>query len=83
MASELGRMGIETEEAEDELVVRGGELEGATVRGHDDHRIIMSLAVAALVADGETTIEGADDVDVSFPAFFDVFERLGVGVTEL
>ena len=83
MASELGRMGIETEEAEDELVVHGGKLEGASVRGHDDHRIIMSLAVAGLVADGETTIEGADDVDVSFPTFFDVFEQLGVDVTEL
>ncbi len=82
MATELGRMGIETEEKEDELVIRGGDPEGATVSGHDDHRIIMSLAVAALVADGETTIEGADDVDVSFPTFFDVFETLGADVVE-
>lgn len=78
MATELARLGVEVEEYEDELVVHGGELKGATVEGHDDHRIIMSLAVASLVADGETTIEGVEDVDVSFPDFFSVFEELGV-----
>ena len=82
MATELGRLGIETEESTDELVVHGGNLEGATVRGHDDHRIIMSLAIAGLIADGETTIEGAGDVDVSFPGFFDLLSQLGVDFTE-
>jgi 3-phosphoshikimate 1-carboxyvinyltransferase len=82
MATELGRMGVDVSEHEDELVVHGGGLEGATVRGHDDHRIIMALAVAALVAEGETTIEGVDDVDVSFPAFFDVLDELGVDITD-
>ena len=82
MATELGRMGIETEESADELVVHGGELQGATVRGHEDHRIVMSLAVAGLVADGETTIEGAEDVDVSFPGFFDALSEIGVGLVE-
>ncbi len=83
MASELEKMGINVDEYEDELHVHGGELTGATVEGHDDHRIIMSLAVAALVADGETTIKGADDVDVSFPSFFDAFSDLGVSIEEL
>jgi 3-phosphoshikimate 1-carboxyvinyltransferase len=78
MASELRKMGVDVEEREDELRVRGGGLEGATVEGHDDHRIIMALAVAALVADGETTIRGAGDVDVSFPSFFEVFSEIGV-----
>lgn len=82
MATELARMGIETDEYEDELVVHGGTLEGATVRGHDDHRIIMALSVAALVADGETTIEGADDVDVSFPDFFEALGSLGVELAD-
>jgi 3-phosphoshikimate 1-carboxyvinyltransferase len=83
MASELEKMGVEVEEYEDELRVHGGGLEGATVEGHDDHRIIMSLAVAALVADGETTIKGSEDVDVSFPSFFDVFSEIGVDIEEL
>ena len=80
MATELGRMGVDVEEYEEELVVHGGDLEGATVSGHDDHRVVMSLAVAAMVADGETTIEGAEHVDVSFPGFFAVLSGLGAAV---
>ena len=78
MASELAKMGISVEETEDELRIHGGDLKGAVVKGHDDHRIIMALAVAGLVADGETTIRGAEDVDVSFPTFFEVFADIGV-----
>ncbi|MFW5964360.1 MAG: 3-phosphoshikimate 1-carboxyvinyltransferase [Natronomonas sp.] len=80
MATELAKMGVDVEEYEDELVVHGGGLEGAIVEGYDDHRIVMSLAVAALVADGETTIKGAEHVDVSFPEFFEVLYDLGVDV---
>ncbi|MCY4729198.1 3-phosphoshikimate 1-carboxyvinyltransferase [Natronomonas gomsonensis] len=80
MATELTKMGVDVEEYEDELVVHGGGLEGATVEGYEDHRIVMSLAVAALVADGETTIEGAEHVDVSFPEFFEVLYDLGADV---
>jgi 3-phosphoshikimate 1-carboxyvinyltransferase len=82
MATELDRMGVDVAEAEGELVVHGGGLEGTTVDGHDDHRIVMALAVAALVADGETTIEGAGHVDVSFPAFFETLSGLGAAVAE-
>ncbi|MFC6767848.1 3-phosphoshikimate 1-carboxyvinyltransferase, partial [Natrinema soli] len=80
MAEELGKMGVETTEERDSLTVHGGDssLSGATVSGRDDHRIIMALALAGLVADGETTIEGADHVDVSFPGFFGMLEELGV-----
>ena len=80
MATELGRMGVDVDEYEDELVVHGGDIEGATVDGHGDHRIVMALAVAALVADGETTIQGAEHVDVSFPGFFEVLSGLGAAV---
>lgn len=80
MATELTKMGVDVEEHEDELVIEGGGLKGATVEGYDDHRIIMSLAIAALVADGETTIEGAEHIDVSFPDFFDVLYDLGVDI---
>ncbi|WP_339104030.1 3-phosphoshikimate 1-carboxyvinyltransferase [Haloterrigena salinisoli] len=82
MAEELGKMGVETTEERDSLTVHGGDsrLEGATVQGRADHRIIMALALAGLVAEGETTIEGADHVDVSFPGFFDLLEELGVAL---
>ncbi|GAA0301635.1 3-phosphoshikimate 1-carboxyvinyltransferase [Halarchaeum salinum] len=83
MAEELAKMGAEIEEQQDALIVHGGEsdLVGADVEGLGDHRVVMSLAVAALVADGETTITGAEDVDVSFPGFFDTLYDLGVSVS--
>jgi 3-phosphoshikimate 1-carboxyvinyltransferase len=82
MAEELERMGATVEESTDELVVHGGEtdLRGATVDGRADHRIVMSLAVAGLVADGKTRIRGAEHVDVSFPNFFETLYELGADV---
>jgi 3-phosphoshikimate 1-carboxyvinyltransferase len=82
IAEELGEMGAVVEEFEDELVIHGGEttLSGAAVDGRGDHRIVMALAVAGLVADGTTTVEGAEHVDVSFPEFFDVLSELGADV---
>jgi len=79
MAEALSKMGASVEEEEATLSVRGGEstLQGATVDGRADHRIIMSLAIAGLVAEGTTTVRGADHVDVSFPDFFDVLAGLG------
>ncbi|MFC7236336.1 3-phosphoshikimate 1-carboxyvinyltransferase [Halosegnis marinus] len=84
MADELGELGAVVEEEHDTLVVRGGEstLRGGTVSGHDDHRIVMSLALCGLVADGDVTVEGADHVDVSFPGFFGTLRDLGADVTE-
>ncbi len=85
MAEELGKMGASVTEEHDVLTIHGGEtdLSGATVDGCDDHRIIMSLAVAGLVADGPTTITGSEHVDVSFPDFFDVLAGLGGGVERI
>ncbi|MFB6166533.1 MAG: 3-phosphoshikimate 1-carboxyvinyltransferase [Haloarculaceae archaeon] len=82
MAEELRKLGASVEESREELVVHGGESElvGATVDGRADHRIVMALAVAGLVADGTTTIDGAEHVDVSFPGFFDELYELGAEV---
>ncbi|MFB6090716.1 MAG: 3-phosphoshikimate 1-carboxyvinyltransferase [Halobellus sp.] len=82
MADELEKMGASVTEAQDRLTVHGGDtdLVGARVDGRADHRIVMSLAVAGLVADGETTIEGGEHVDVSFPNFFDAMASLGASV---
>ena len=79
MTEELTTLGAAVEETQDTLTVHGDEstLSGGNVAGHDDHRIIMSLAVAGLVADGDVTIRGADHVDVSFPGFFDTLRGLG------
>jgi len=84
MARELEKLGAAVTEERDELTIHGGEsdLRGAAVAGHDDHRIVMALAVAGLVAEGTTTVEGADHVDVSFPGFFDVLYDLGAELDE-
>jgi 3-phosphoshikimate 1-carboxyvinyltransferase len=82
MAESLTKLGASVEEHQDELVVHGGDsdLSGASVDGRGDHRLVMALAVAGLVADGETTIAGSEHVDVSFPGFFDVLDGLGASV---
>ena len=82
MAEELETMGVAVTERRDELVVHGDDsaLTGARVAGHADHRIVMALAVAGLVADGDTVIEGAEHVDVSFPGFFETLSSLGAAV---
>jgi 3-phosphoshikimate 1-carboxyvinyltransferase len=75
--SNLRAMGAEVEEYEDGLAVSGPvRLRGARVRSYGDHRIAMAFAVAALAAEGDTEIEGADCVSVSFPEFFPLLESL-------
>ncbi|MCU4717261.1 3-phosphoshikimate 1-carboxyvinyltransferase [Halapricum hydrolyticum] len=83
MSEALTAMGASVEEEHDTLTIHGGDsdLDGTTVDGRADHRIIMSLSVAGLVADGTTTVEGIEHVDVSFPNFFDELETLGAEVS--
>jgi 3-phosphoshikimate 1-carboxyvinyltransferase len=79
MAVELSKMGADIKERPDGLVIEGRKLHGADVHGHDDHRIVMALAVAGLVA-GKTRIDTAESVDVSYPGFFQEMIRLGADV---
>jgi 3-phosphoshikimate 1-carboxyvinyltransferase len=67
---ELSKMGADLEELPDGLVIRGGwKLSGARCASYGDHRIAMALAVAGLMAEGETTVEGAEWIATSFPGF--------------
>lgn len=76
MAEELSKMGARVEEKEDGLAIEGVEsLKGAVVNSYGDHRIAMALAVAALRAEGETVIEDAGCVKVSFPNFFETLQK--------
>src|SRR5450631_1906217 len=75
VASNLRAMGAEVEEFEDGLDVRGGQkLHGAEINSGGDHRIAMAFAVAALRANGESVIHGADAAAISFPEFFDLLD---------
>ena len=80
IAKELSKMGARIEEAEAGLTIYHSQLHGAEVVSHNDHRIAMALAVAALGAKGATTIEGIECVQKSYPGFFDELHRLGAHV---
>jgi 3-phosphoshikimate 1-carboxyvinyltransferase len=83
MADELEAMGASVTEREDSLTIHGDDsaLQGARVDGRGDHRIVMALAIAGLVADGTTTVVGAEHVDVSFPDFFATLADVGADVS--
>jgi 3-phosphoshikimate 1-carboxyvinyltransferase len=79
LAEGLRQMGARVEEFPDGLRVEGraaGKLHGAKIDPAGDHRIAMALSVAALGAEGETTIRDAECVGVSFPEFFKTLDRL-------
>jgi 3-phosphoshikimate 1-carboxyvinyltransferase len=71
----LRAMGAEVIEFEDGVDVPGGQtLHGAVIDSGGDHRIAMAFSVAALRAEGETLIQGAESVAISFPEFFDLLD---------
>jgi 3-phosphoshikimate 1-carboxyvinyltransferase len=73
----LRAMGAEVIEFEDGVDVPGGQtLHGATIDSGSDHRIAMAFSVAALRAQGETLIQGAESAAISFPEFFDLLDRV-------
>ncbi len=72
MRTELAKMGADIEELPDGLVIHGKQLKGAAVSGHDDHRVIMALAIAGLGAEGQTVIDDDAAVSVTFPEFFNL-----------
>ena len=80
VAAQLGAMGVSVEPRPDGMVVHGpATLRGGTVRSGGDHRMAMALAIAGLVAEGETTIEGWDAVATSYPGFEDDLAALTCG----
>jgi 3-phosphoshikimate 1-carboxyvinyltransferase len=82
MAAELRKLGVGIEELPDGVRIAGGaRLKGAVCDSHGDHRIAMALAVAGLVAEGETVINDVQCIETSFPGFADAFRRVGAGIT--
>jgi len=80
MATELKKMGAAITEEPDGLIISGGRLKGAKVDGYDDHRIVMALAIAGMMATGTTSIDTAESVDISYPGFFADLKRIGAKV---
>ncbi|HEX6046034.1 MAG TPA: 3-phosphoshikimate 1-carboxyvinyltransferase [Pyrinomonadaceae bacterium] len=76
-AQNLRAMGAEVEEFDDGMAVSGPtQLRGAALNSFGDHRIAMAFSVAALIAEGETEIDGAECVGISFPEFYELLHSL-------
>jgi 3-phosphoshikimate 1-carboxyvinyltransferase len=77
ITSKLAKLGVAVEERPDGFVIEGGRRpSGANVSGGGDHRLTMALAVAGLLADGETVVEDETSVAVSYPGFWRDLERV-------
>ena len=77
----FGLMGIDILLENDEMIIKGGRpLREATVSSHNDHRIAMSGAVAALGATGCITITHAEAINKSYPGFFEDLKKIGAGL---
>ncbi|MGE7776987.1 3-phosphoshikimate 1-carboxyvinyltransferase [Chitinophaga sp. NPDC101104] len=81
LQQEFGKMGIRIDLDGDLMHVHGGTgIKGARVSSHNDHRIAMACAVAALTADGPVVIDNAEAINKSYPEFYDHLQQLGVTV---
>jgi 3-phosphoshikimate 1-carboxyvinyltransferase len=77
MNQELTKMGARIKELPDGMIIEQSALKGCTVNGHHDHRIVMALSLAGLVAEGTTTIETAEAMAVTFPNYVELMNKLG------
>lgn len=82
MASGLRALGIDVEETPDGAVIEGGRLRGGIVGSQGDHRIAMSFAVAAQLADGDVRIDDVANVATSFPGFVALARGAGMGLRD-
>jgi 3-phosphoshikimate 1-carboxyvinyltransferase len=77
MATELKKMGAHIEEKADGLVIYSSKLYGTRLNSYQDHRIALSLSVAAMAARGESVIENIECIDKTFPSFYADFLKVG------
>jgi 3-phosphoshikimate 1-carboxyvinyltransferase len=76
LREEFGKLGVRIVLDNDIMQVTGGGCKGGNVFSHDDHRIAMACAIAALAADGNVEIDGAGAVAKSYPGFFEDLEKI-------
>jgi 3-phosphoshikimate 1-carboxyvinyltransferase len=80
MASELNKLGAEVEEMDDGLIISQSKLKGAKLKGHNDHRVVMALSIAGMLADGATQISTAEAVNITFPDYVQMMKKLGANI---
>ncbi len=82
LSEEFGKLNIKVEMSDDYLIVTGGKVKGARVNSHDDHRIAMAAAIAALGASDTVFIKDSHCIVKSYPGFFDDLRKVGAVVHE-
>jgi 3-phosphoshikimate 1-carboxyvinyltransferase len=77
VVTNLKKMGVDVKETPDGMIIKGGNVHGGELDGYNDHRIPMSFSIAALCADGETTITDAQSINKTYPTFFEDYNSIG------
>lgn len=77
MANGLSRMGAKIDEKTDGLIIYQSDLQGAQVKGYGDHRTVMALSIAGMIADGTTIIDESEAISKTFPTFINVMQSIG------
>ncbi len=77
MTEGLRAMGAQIDEHDDGMTIHPSKLKGAKVHGYGDHRTVMALAIAGLIAEGETEIDTAEGIRKTYPHFVSDLQSLG------
>jgi 3-phosphoshikimate 1-carboxyvinyltransferase len=81
MTEELSKMGANIQETDDGMIIKQSRLKGAKLRGHNDHRVVMALSLAGMIADGKTNIDTAEAIKVTFPDYVEIMKNLGAKIS--
>jgi 3-phosphoshikimate 1-carboxyvinyltransferase len=81
MTEELSKMNANIKEKDDGMIIQHSKLKGARLRGHYDHRIVMALSLAGMIADGHTEIDSAESIKVTFPNYVEIMKDLGAKIS--
>jgi 3-phosphoshikimate 1-carboxyvinyltransferase len=77
MTEELKKLGADVKELDDGMVIKHSKFKGTRLNGYHDHRVIMALSLAGMTADGETVIDTAESIGVTFPDYINKMNILG------
>jgi 3-phosphoshikimate 1-carboxyvinyltransferase len=81
MTKELSKLGARIKETDDGMIIEHSRLKGTKVSGHNDHRVVMALSLAGMIADGKTEIDTAQAISVTFPNYVEIMKNLGARMT--
>ena len=77
MNKELTKMGAIIRETDDGMIIDHSILKGTRLKGYHDHRIVMALSLAGMIAEGKTTIDTAESINITFPNYTNLMKKLG------